>query len=1125
MNFPLQDAPDEVWIDGGPVDIEKVRDIMNEAVRSDAMSVIAIQPQDGDIPDYSTTNGTLTFYADTIINHGARGYVLGSDQTVDLRANATTADKIYFDTSAEGFVVRDWNATLTAEESRSFILFGVSRAPDDNNEFAAPNLSISCDYTIDGVDPRDISGESIGIIAPQNGNIPDLDTVAGTLTFFSDTIMLWRGKNFVIDTDQVLDLGAEPTTAEKIYFNIATEEFATKAFDDTLSLAERRTLVMVAGVRAPDVFNPSAEYNLSIACPYSTDGARGDTPSSSVTDYDDLVRGVAHRGFSATAPENTLPSYILAKRKGFVFVEADLRLTSDNQWVLIHDEDVDRTSDGSGDIDLLTLAQARNFDFSNGKTGFTDTPIPTAAEFFALCKRLSLTAIVELKVDPAQARVDDLIALAEATGMADNVWYNSFDITVMDKVLSADPTAKIGHGVATINAGVISGLTSRKTSVNEVFLIPQFSNLTTTTAGLAHAEDIEMYCWTVNTATDVPLAANLGVRGVMTDMLLVNEVLMLADGASSSIIEASDLIGDGFPSPVEDMFPSRESAIAADIDSDVNSILIAPLEGYPLRYTRDPAGTALSTNSSTVNWRPYGLVHPDHWLTNDPGVTDMTPAFQAWAAQSSAGDVLKLINGQTYLVTDTTVITNDNITIDRTGATIDASGLALSLVQNSPDAVFHVQGSQRLATTLVADAAEGATTITVADATSVEVGDPIWIESDAELWYTEGLSVVERQVHNRVKAISGTTVTLTWPLPMSFDATTHTPVVHFWNCVKNFRIIGGRSLGGGVRNDPENPGTYVSNGKGAADVYLEYVDGASVEVDYIEGFQGFGVRTEKTMDAHVFGGTIRGHTDEYVDPVTSSTEVVEGRNSGFYGVFFVDSYGGSFRDCTSHRTRHMQDAASSANFLISNLHAYRNHRPPFGSHSGADRFTFESCFCDDGSGGVEWRGHSMTLAGCTLSAREGNAAALYDTEGSAADLPKHYIITGNRFLGDRQGMKILSNIGTLKSVNNHYEAQKSAYYPVDISTLDLEFASFSNDTMVSVSAYCLYAQSVSSRTRSAISVNNCRLKGYSSAPARFFDTEVVQYLSNIVDAGDTITHDSTGVVDTSGNYGIGGQAA
>lgn len=157
--------------------------------------------------------------------------------------------------------------------------------------------------------------------------------------------------------------------------------------------------------------------------------------------------------------------------------------------------------------------------------------------------------------------------------------------------------------------------------------------------------------------------------------------------------------------------------------------------------------------------------------------------------------------------------------------------------------------------------------------------------------------------------------------------------------------------------------------------------------------------------------------------------------------------------------------------------------------------------------------------------QRGNAAALYDTEGSAADLPKHYIITGNRFLGDRQGMKILSNIGTLKSVNNHYEAQKSAYYPVDISTLDLEFASFSNDTMVSVSAYCLYAQSVSSRTRSAISVNNCRLKGYSSAPARFFDTEVVQYLSNIVDAGDTITHDSTGVVDTSGNYGIGGQAA
>lgn len=516
----------------------------------------------------------------------------------------------------------------------------------------------------------------------------------------------------------------------------------------------------------------------------------------------------------------------------------------------------------------------------------------------------------------------------------------------------------------------------------------------------------------------------------------------------------------------------------------------------------------------------------DFGRNTTPGTTDMTAAFQAAAEAAIDGSVIKFIPGRTYKITDTTVITKDNVTIDRTGAYIDASGMALGLVQNAPDAVVHVLGSSRLETTLSSDVAVNDTTITVADVTGVQIGDPIWLESDAELWYTEGSSVVERQTHNRVKSISGTTVTLEWPLKMAFDATTHTVAVHFWNCVKNFRMIGGRSYGGGVRNDPDNPGTYVTNGKGAADVLLEYVDGAHIEIDHIEGFQGFGVRSDKAMDIHVSGGMIRGHTVDYVDPVTSSTEVVEGRNSGFYGVFFVDTYGGSFTNCIAHRARHMQDAASSANILLHNLHAYRSHRPPFGSHSGATDFTFNNCFATDSFGGISWRGHSLIVTGCTIISRDGDTAALYDTEGSASDIPKDYVITGNKLVGDRQALKILGNVKSCISSNNTYESQKtSTYYPIDISTDDLEYASFSNDKIVSKSTYCLYAQNTTPNTRAAISITNCRLTGYTSAPARFFDTEVIQYHNNVVDAGDTIIHDSTDITSQSSNYGIGGETA
>ncbi len=76
-----------------------------------------------------------------------------------------------------------------------------------------------------------------------------------------------------------------------------------------------------------------------------------------------------------------------------------------------------------------------------------------------------------------------------------------------------------------------------------------------------------------------------------------------------------------------------------------------------------------------------------------------------------------------------------------------------------------------------------------------------------------------------------------------------------------------------------------------------------------------------------------------------------------------------------------------------------------------------------------------------------------------------------------------------------------------------------------VAEYCLYAQNTTPRTRSSITVDKSRLTGYATGPARSFDTEVIHYTRNTVDAGDAITHDSTNIVDTEANYGIGGETA
>src|SRR5260370_2040409 len=72
---------------------------------------------------------------------------------------------------------------------------------------------------------------------------------------------------------------------------------------------------------------------------------------------------VAHRGASATLPEHTLAAYDLALREGADGVECDVRLTRDGHLVCVHDRRVDRTSNGSGFVSEMTLAQLRPLDY------------------------------------------------------------------------------------------------------------------------------------------------------------------------------------------------------------------------------------------------------------------------------------------------------------------------------------------------------------------------------------------------------------------------------------------------------------------------------------------------------------------------------------------------------------------------------------------------------------------------------------------------------------------------------------------------------------------------------------------------------------------------------------------
>lgn len=108
---------------------------------------------------------------------------------------------------------------------------------------------------------------------------------------------------------------------------------------------------------------------------------------------------LAHRGASAYAPENTLPAFQLACEMGADGFELDVHLTKDQQVVVIHDETIDRTSNGTGNVEEMTYEKLLDLDFSNNKEGYKEVKIPLLEEVFELASKNNMFVNVEIKED------------------------------------------------------------------------------------------------------------------------------------------------------------------------------------------------------------------------------------------------------------------------------------------------------------------------------------------------------------------------------------------------------------------------------------------------------------------------------------------------------------------------------------------------------------------------------------------------------------------------------------------------------------------------------------------------------------------------------------------------------
>lgn len=127
-----------------------------------------------------------------------------------------------------------------------------------------------------------------------------------------------------------------------------------------------------------------------------------------------LPRVIGHRGAAAAAPENTLAGIRKAKELGASWIEFDVKLTSDGEPILFHDDRLERTTDGRGAVAATALAAIRRLD-AGGWFGaaFRGEPVPTFEEALGVCAELGLGINVEIK--PCRGREAETAAVAVAT--------------------------------------------------------------------------------------------------------------------------------------------------------------------------------------------------------------------------------------------------------------------------------------------------------------------------------------------------------------------------------------------------------------------------------------------------------------------------------------------------------------------------------------------------------------------------------------------------------------------------------------------------------------------------------------------------------------------------------------
>ena len=230
------------------------------------------------------------------------------------------------------------------------------------------------------------------------------------------------------------------------------------------------------------------------------------------------VQLIAHRGYNAQAPENTLPAFQKASEYGFDTVEFDVHQTADGVWVVAHDENIKSVTDKNGKISSMTYYDlvTASIDVGANHREYENLRIPTLEQVLKICLENNLKPMIEIKTYKEEG-IKTLLETVEKYGYTQSCSIISFDCHALELVKKENPDIQLYYLTNDLSDGYSEKILKSK-SMGISFNGNKKGNSEGKVKTLVEA-GVPLACWTVDDGETMQKYFKMGVTTFVTNKI------------------------------------------------------------------------------------------------------------------------------------------------------------------------------------------------------------------------------------------------------------------------------------------------------------------------------------------------------------------------------------------------------------------------------------------------------------------------------------------------------------------------------------------------------------------------------------------------------------------------------